>query len=173
MSGSFVVVAGLAVATLLSEDATAIGAGLAVSEGRLPLVVAVAACAIGIYVGDLGLWAAGRVAGSRAFAWRRLAPYRDQVSRAAGWVDRHPAIAILASRFLPGTRLPLYVAAGAEGRRPGAFALWTLVAVSLWTPLLVGGVAVLGARLAAPLDRWLGCGWSMRVLLVLGVFLGL
>lgn len=171
MSGSFVLVAGLALSTLLSEDATAIGAGFAVSEGRLPLGVAVAACGLGIYLGDLGLWAAGRLAGPRAFAWRRLAGFREQACRAAGWVDRHPALAIIGSRFLPGTRLPLYVAAGAEGRRPFAFAVWSLVAVTLWTPLLVGGVAVLGAEIAAPLDRWIGSGWTVRVLLVAGVFL--
>jgi membrane protein DedA with SNARE-associated domain len=173
VSGSFVLVAGLALSTLLSEDATAIGAGFAVSEGRVPLVVAVVACGLGIYIGDLGLWAAGRVVGPRALAWRRLARFRKQASRAASWVDRHPALAIIGSRFLPGTRLPLYVAAGAEGRRPIAFALWSLVAVSLWTPLLVGGVALLGAGVAAPLDRWLGIGWAVRALLVAGVFLGL
>jgi membrane protein DedA with SNARE-associated domain len=173
VSGSFVLVAGLALSTLLSEDATAIGAGFAVSEGRLPMVVAIAACGLGIYLGDLGLWAAGRLAGPRAFAWRRLAGFREQACRAAGWVDRHPALAIIGSRFLPGTRLPLYVAAGAEGRRPLAFAAWSLVAVGLWTPLLVGGVAVLGATVAGPLDRWLGSGWAVRALLVAGVFLGL
>jgi membrane protein DedA with SNARE-associated domain len=173
VSGSIVLVAGLALSTLLSEDATAIGAGVAVSEGRLPLAVAVISCALGIYLGDLGLWAAGRVAGPRAFAWRRLAPLQAQACRAAGWLDRHPALAIIGSRFLPGTRLPLYVAAGAAGRRPIAFAVWSLVAVCLWTPLLVGGVAVLGAGIAGPLDRWLGSGWAVRALLVAGVFLGL
>jgi membrane protein DedA with SNARE-associated domain len=173
VSGGFAVLAGLALATLVSEDATAIGAGLAVGEGRLPLVPAMLACGAGIYVGDLVLWAAGRVAGRRALRWRPVASCREPVDRAAAWLDRRPALAILGSRFLPGTRLPLYVAAGAAGRRPGAFAFWSLVAVSLWTPLLVGGVALLGAGLAAPLDRWLGGGWAARALLVAGVFVAL
>jgi hypothetical protein len=82
------------------------------------------------------------------------------------------ATAILASRFIPGTRLPLHLAAGALGKRPSRYFLWALIAVLIWTPLivlgasssLVAGAAVLmGVRLLqrvrwthlrARLDRW-------------------
>jgi membrane protein DedA with SNARE-associated domain len=144
MPGLLPVLVGIAVSTLVSEDAAVVGAGVAVGDGALDLVPAVAACAVGIYLGDLGLWAAGRVAGRRALAWRRVAACRAVASRAAGWVDSHPAVSLIASRFVPGTRLPLYVAAGAEGTRPFAFAFWSLVAVAIWTPLVVTMAAAVG-----------------------------
>ncbi|MGE0363132.1 MAG: carboxylate--amine ligase [Vicinamibacterales bacterium] len=65
--------------------------------------------------------------------------------------------ALVASRFLPGTRLPLYLAAGALGTRPSVFFGWTAAAVAAWTPLivlgtselLIGGIAlVAGLRVA-------------------------
>ena len=44
----------------------------------------------------------------------------------------------MASRFLPGTRLPAYVAAGVLGTSVVRFALWFGLAGLLWTPALVG-----------------------------------
>jgi hypothetical protein len=85
------------------------------------------------------------------------------------WFDRRGGWAIFASRFLPGTRLPLYLAAGALGRKGGRFALWTALAALLWTPLVVIGSAAFGA--ASPLATRTGSGWlalalSAMVLLV-------
>ena len=65
-------------------------------------------------------------------------------------------MAVLTSRFLPGTRLPMYLAAGIWGRRPVAFAGWSLLAVLLWTPLLVLLTATYGASLTSPLLGQLG-----------------
>ena len=170
MSGLSLLV-GIALATLVSEDATVLAAGLAVGNGTLDWVPAVTACASGIYIGDLGLWLAGRLAGRRALEWPRVAAFREGVRTAAGWMDRHPALALLGSRFVPGTRLPLYVAAGAEGQRPAVFAFWSLIAVLLWTPLIVSTAALLGAGVIDPIQTWLGSGWTARVLLFIGLVL--
>ena len=56
---------GVAAGTLVSEDAAAVGAGIAVRDGHLHLWAAMIACGVGIYVGDLGLWAVGRFGGRR------------------------------------------------------------------------------------------------------------
>jgi len=150
-------------ATLVAEDATAVGVGLSVRDGTLPLLPALLACAAGIFAGDVGLWAAGRLAGRRVLASRlvaRVAPAR--MAALGTWVDRHPATAILASRFTPGMRLPLYVAAGVFGERPSRFLFWMLVAVVVWTPMLVLGTAWAGHGLTGLLERWLGGGWWSR-----------
>ena len=161
---------GLAASTLLSEDAACVAAGLLVQGGRISPLQGVAACAAGIYAGDCLLWAAGRLLPRVGFMRRHL----PHISLVARHVDS--PCAILASRFVPGTRLPLYLAAGAVGRRPVAFFFWTFVAVLLWTPLLVLGTASsivagpalvgfvyatrrvewrrLAARWAARLHRW-------------------
>jgi membrane protein DedA with SNARE-associated domain len=151
MSDAFLLI-GLAASTLLSEDAACIAAGVLIRQGAIGAVEGVAACAAGIYTGDALLWWTGRLLGRhshvRAFhpTWyRAVETYGNAMTR---HVDS--ALALLASRFLPGTRLPMYLAAGAFGRRPRSFFLWTLVAVLLWTPVVVLGTAstVVGGTLA-------------------------
>lgn len=149
--------AGLAFATLLSEDLTSIGAGLLVRAGDLRAVPAVVACTAGVYVGDLGLWAA------LGIPW--LAGRLDTVALetlSARLDARLPAL-VIGSRFLPGSRLPMFVAAGIWGRRPLAFAAWSLAAVLLWTPPLVLLTAWFGPSLANPLVGELGYGFRAVV----------
>lgn len=130
---------GLALGTLASEDLTSISAGLLVRDGAIDLLPAIAACTAGVYLGDLGLWAVGRVAGTRALRWnwvqRRVDP--SVVATIGAQIDRRLGPTVLASRLLPGSRLPFYLAVGISGQRPWAFAAWSLVAVLLWTPALV------------------------------------
>src|SRR4051794_3463206 len=103
----------LAFGTLVSEDLTCISAGLLIQRGSIGPTAAIAACTIGIVAGDLGLWALGRVFGAVSLRWawvgRHLSGQRGQ--ELATWLDRHAGAAIVASRFAPGTRLPLYVMA--------------------------------------------------------------
>lgn len=162
---------GLAASTLLSEDAACVAAGVLIQRGEIPPAAGVAACAIGIYAGDALLWCAGRLLRRFRFSIPGLRLQAEGLQR---FVDSPRAI--LASRFIPGTRLPLYLAAGAIGQRPGSFFFWTFVAVLLWTPLivlgtatsLVAGACILAAvhlarrvewrrawpRVLARLDRW-------------------
>jgi membrane protein DedA with SNARE-associated domain len=138
----------LVLGTLASEDLTCVAAGLLVRTGRLSLSVGLAGCFVGIVAGDLGLWVLGRLAGAA------LLP-RGRLDALAAWLDRRGGAAVLASRFLPGARLPLYLAAGAVGLAPGRFALWTALAALLWVPLIVGAAALLGE----PAARLVGSGW--------------
>jgi membrane protein DedA with SNARE-associated domain len=141
---------GLALATLVSEDLTTIGAAGLVRQGYLEAWPAVAACAAGVYLGDLGLWFLGRLLGRRVLQlpWIRDRVDETALSQAAALLDRRLAGAVLASRFLPGARLPMYLSAGVLGRRPLAFAAWSLVAVLLWTPLLAGAAMIAGTTVA-------------------------
>ena len=147
--------------TFLAEDLTCVAAGLAVARGALTLPAAIAACAAGIWVGDLGLWLVGRVCGARVLSWRRvkehLAP--DVGPRFREWFHAHAPRVILASRLAPGTRLPLYLAAGACRTSFRRFAVWTAVAVSIWTPILVTASLVAGARV----EHWLAVGRGSMV----------
>ncbi len=138
----------VAAATLASEDLACIAAGLLVARGEMPLVESIAACFVGILVGDLLLYAAGRFIGRAALErlpLRKLAS-PDRVRRASQWLERRGPIVILATRLVPGTRLPTYVAAGALRTSFPAFLGWFSLAAALWTPLLVGGTAVAGTE---------------------------
>lgn len=125
--------------TLISEDLTSIGAGLLVRDGQIALVPAIAACVTGVFAGDLGLWLLGRLVGRRLlefpYAKRRLTA--EMLSEISSSLDARLPAAVFASRFLPGSRLPMYVAAGILGTRPAAFIAWSLLAVLVWTPLVV------------------------------------
>jgi hypothetical protein len=66
------------------------------------------------------------------------------VERSSQWFTRKGAVLVFVTRFLPGTRLPTYFAAGMLRARVLPFAFWFLVACALWTPALVGLAAVYG-----------------------------
>lgn len=158
----------LAAATLLSEDLTCIGAGFLVAAGRIGFPSAVIACLVGIYVGDLLLYLAGRHLG-RPIA--RRAPVRwflgpERLEASAAWFARRGPAVIVISRFLPGARLPTYVAAGLLRTPLLTFSLWFLLAAGLWTPVIVGLSAATGAAGQAVLERM---GWTERLLLALGL----
>ena len=146
----------LAVATLVSEDFACIGGGLLASAGKLAFGPVVVACFVGIFVGDLLLVWAGRWAGRRALG---LWPLRRWVSavtveRAERWFARSGGYLILASRFMPGTRLPTYVAAGILRVPWVKFAPWFALACALWTPLLVGAAMLAGQAATVWLAKW-------------------
>lgn len=133
---------GLALGTLVSEDAALAGAGGLARTGTLSPLAAGLAVAMGIWVGDVLLFAAGRLAAHSApiarFVERRWPPTELQslatrLERQAGW-------AILLSRALPGTRVPLYVAAGALRLRIAVFLASSAAAVAVWTAAIVGGM---------------------------------
>ncbi len=129
----------IALATLVSEDLTCVATGLIVAQGRMSYFAGVLGCFLGIFVGDLLLFAAGRILGRPALS---RAPLRwflgeDQVLQASRWLDSRGPIVVMLSRFLPGFRLPTYFAAGMLHTRLRAFGMWFLIAAFLWTPLLV------------------------------------
>jgi membrane protein DedA with SNARE-associated domain len=144
--------------TFASEDLTCISVGLLVREAKVQPLVGLMGCLVGIVVGDFGLWLVGRLVGRRVLKWNWIARRlpAQQVTSMQTWLNDHCGTAVLAARFLPGTRAVLFVAMGALGNRPGSFLWWSLVAACLWTPLLVLGTAALGGVVAAPLASLLG-----------------
>ena len=137
-------------ATFVSEDLTCIGAGLLIARGSLPWTAGVGACLVGLVVGDLLLYAGGRLIGRPV---TRVAPLRwmirqEELERACRWFTERSAALLIGGRFVPGTRLPTYVAAGVVRMPLIPFSAWVVVAAVLWTPLLVGGAALFGAAAA-------------------------
>ncbi len=146
----------LGAATHISEDLTCVAAGLLAAQGILSFAEAVTACFLGIYIGDVLLFLAGRWLGEPAV---RRAPLKwfltpAAVAKAGKLFARRGAMLILLSRFLPGTRAPTYVAAGIAGAPLGKFLLYFALACALWTPLLVGAAKLFGRLLQAHLALW-------------------
>ncbi len=135
--------------TLISEDLTCIGAGLLVARGLIGFWPATLACFLGIFIGDVGLYLAGRVLGRPAI---KRAPLKWIISekdleKSAQWFKvKGPAI-IIATRFLPGSRMPTYFSAGVIRAGFWMFIFYFILAGLVWTPMLVGISKLLGNEL--------------------------
>jgi membrane protein DedA with SNARE-associated domain len=160
-------------ATFASEDLTCIAVGLLIGSNQLDAVVGLSGCFLGIFVGDLGLWLIGYLAGlgllQLSLVGRVLPLQRREGLRR--WLDERGATALVAARFLPGARLPLYLGSGLLGLSLRRFAYWTFLAALLWTPLLVILAALLGAPIVQPAIVLLGPGWPALLLAALTLFL--
>lgn len=139
-------------ASLVSEDLTCIGLGALAGSGAVPLGAAVAAAAFALFVGDLLLYGAGRFASAPLLAGGPLRRVLVRARQAAERPTVGPGV-LIASRFVPGTRLPTYVAAGALRYPFPRFALWLALGVALWAPLLVGSAAAFGELVAPQVER--------------------
>jgi membrane protein DedA with SNARE-associated domain len=159
--------------TFVSEDLACITAGLLIRRGVIGSTAAIAACTLGIFVGDLGLWGLGRLFGRAVLAWSWVAGSlpSDRLRQLRAWLNRHAGQAIVASRFLPGTRLPLYVLAGIIGLPGRVFSSWALVGTLLWTPALVLLTVRLGEAFAARVSSVAGSGWTTDVVLAAAMLL--
>ncbi|MEM9414287.1 MAG: alpha/beta fold hydrolase [Planctomycetota bacterium] len=156
--------------TFILEDPTSIAVGLFIKAGQIDFFLGTFAVLTGIFLGDLGLYMIGFVLGRRALKWKpvaRFVPTR-QVDALGAWFDQKGWKAVLASRFIPGTRLPLYVAAGVTGNKPGRFMLWTFLAVCIWVPVILFSVILLGNAAKSPFQALLDRGgWVAFVAVVL------
>jgi membrane protein DedA with SNARE-associated domain len=130
-------------ATFVSEDLTCIGAGLLVAAGRADWFPAVLACFVGIALGDTGVWLLARAAVNRSWVRRRL-PH-PRLAELSDRFARHGGKVAVAARFLPGTRVPLLLAAGLAGRGGARVLVWSVGAALVWAPLVVLSVALFGA----------------------------
>lgn len=114
---------------------------------------------LGIALGDLGLYGIGALARKvPKISWPRLESFRKQIrdSKRAGLV-------IVASRALPGSRLPIYLAAGYFGYSFSRFVVATLLSVFVWVGVTLG--------FGHALSRiWSGQLWSLIGLFVLTIF---
>jgi membrane protein DedA with SNARE-associated domain len=139
----------IVVATFVSEDLTCVAAGLAAATGNISAYDAIGAAGLGIWIGDLGLYAAGKFIGKPAL---RRAPFKwfihdEDVHASSDWFAQRGSIVILLGRFVPGTRLPTYFAAGLLETGFWSFSAWALLAVAIWAPLLGGGAMLIGRQI--------------------------
>jgi membrane protein DedA with SNARE-associated domain len=122
---------------------------------------------IGIAGGDFGLYWLGRLAREPVLRWRWVDQAR--MGRAEEWFARHGLRAVLLSRFLPGTRLATYLAAGALRVSPAGFLLTAIGGSLVWTFLLLTLAVRLGSTALLQASRWkLPIGLALVALLIAG-----
>ncbi|MGF1482859.1 MAG: alpha/beta fold hydrolase [Opitutales bacterium] len=144
--GLVLLLVALFLGTQITEDLTCIGAGILAARGVVPFFPAVVACFFGIMVGDFLLYMVGRVLGRRAlrhkpFKW--MISERD-IERNARWFRRRGALLIFGSRFVPGSRVPIFFTAGLLRVPIPRFFAYFALAAAIWTPLLAGAAYYAG-----------------------------
>ncbi|MGK0456118.1 MAG: membrane protein DedA with SNARE-associated domain/pimeloyl-ACP methyl ester carboxylesterase, partial [Zhongshania aliphaticivorans] len=136
----------LSLGTLVSEDLTCITAGLLAARGLVPLPFAMTACFLGIWIGDMLLYAIGRYGGGKLLSYW---PFRNMIASTTiestrVWLNRRGGLAVLISRFMPGTRLPLYLTAGLVRMNVFKMMSWLAFAGVLWAFPVVALIAYFG-----------------------------
>jgi membrane protein DedA with SNARE-associated domain len=124
--------------SFVSEDAATISSALSIFGGPISWPLGFAACFAGTWLGDLGLYSLARCLGKPILQSRWVARYADPVAieRCQKKFNERGSLALFASRFVPGTRLPTYLAAGLLSMPVARFAIVTAVAALLW----IGGI---------------------------------
>lgn len=134
------IVVSLFLLTFISEDAACIAAGGLAAQGRLGMATAILVCFAGIVAGDIALYGIGRLTAVGVLKNRVTARVfnSDSFERAGKWLDQKGAMAIFASRFVTGLRLPTYLAAGFFRTGFWRFLAYFVLAATVWTPIAVG-----------------------------------
>lgn len=140
------VAAGIVFLSFLSEDAAAVSSALLVLGGPVAWPVGFVSCFLGIWLGDLGIYSAARWAGSPLLRSRWLAGRisSQTIDRLRGKFSRRATATLFVSRFLPGTRVATYVAAGLFSTSLTLFAAVTGCAVLVWVAAIFGLTKLLG-----------------------------
>ena len=120
--------------TFVYEDGATLLAATLSATGRLDPALGLAAAFVGIWLGDVGLYAMGtsfrrRTARSR---WLRKYLRPESITKAERWFAKRGPLALVMSRTIPGSRLPLYLAAGALRFPWRLFAKITAVCSAVW-----------------------------------------
>jgi membrane protein DedA with SNARE-associated domain len=142
--------------SFVSEDAATISSALSIFGGPLSWPVGFVSCFAGIWIGDLGLYSLARWAGRNRLCSRWLPCFADPttVRRCEQTFSRNSAWALIASRFVPGTRLPTYLVAGFFAMPVRRFALITAIGAFVW----ISGIFLLTRFFGAHALLWFGLG---------------
>jgi len=154
--------AGVFFATFVLEDVATVGAGLLLAAGALSWPAAFTACFLGIWLGDAGLYALARFAGRSWFDRSAFRKHAARVARSESWFAERGVRILIFSRFVPGARLPTFLAAGFLRVPAGRFLLVTGLAAFGWTLIILCLVQAFGERLLG----WLGAYKSAGYLLL-------
>jgi membrane protein DedA with SNARE-associated domain len=132
----------------IQEDAAVIGAATASIMGLAPTSLLVAAILSGLIASDAWKYWVGRLA--RRYAWAHKFAEKPGVSVAGDLVRREFVQTMLTARFVPGTRIPTYVACGFFKANYLKYILVLIGTASLYVAIMftlfhVGG-AVAGER---------------------------
>lgn len=163
----------LGLLTFVQEDVPTVSGALLAAAGNLSWTTSFLGVFLGLWVGDALLYLLARAVGRPllqcSWAQRFLDP--TAVARSEQWFAEKGTWLLLSSRFVPGTRLPTYLAAGFLSLPFGRFLLVTGTAVAVWTAGIFLLAGIFGLDLLNWLKRWNTGGWAVLLLVVASAIL--
>ena len=137
--------------TFFSEDAATLGGATLSAAGQLATPMGLAACFLGIWLGDLGLYGMARYFGRPLLDrnWVRRRVSEDRLARSEAWWKKRGLLVLLVARFVPGLRLPTYLIAGTLAVPFLSFAAVTALMGLVWVPLIFALVRIAGSETVA------------------------
>lgn len=130
--------------TLVFEDVALAGALILVAQQKLSLEAAFLSSFLGIAIGTMALYGIG-IALKKYAGLQKYKYLAEKMNSFEAKKDSHSlTFWILASRAIPGTRVPVYLGAGFLGYPIWRFTWLTILSVTLWVAfILLGGKAIL------------------------------
>ncbi|MEZ5921245.1 MAG: VTT domain-containing protein [Parvularculaceae bacterium] len=147
------VYAGLFLAPFVQEDAAVIAsASLSLAAmGDGPLLFTVTT--LGLIASDLWKYWLGRAA--RTQGWAHKFAEKPSVAKAEALVVKRLGATLMTSRFLPGTRIPLYIASGYFKAPWPRFAFWVSMSAIAYVALIFTLFHAIGAVAGEQAKLWL------------------
>ena len=161
----------LALMTFVQEDVPTFAAALMTAAGSLTWKAGWWGCFLGIWIGDALLYAIARGIGRPLLrhSWVQRWISTTAVEQSEIWFQRKGAWLLVSSRFVPGTRLPTYLAAGFLRLPFWKFMAITGSAVAAWTLTIFFLASWAGDELKSRWTEWNHMGLSL--LLIIGLVL--
>jgi membrane protein DedA with SNARE-associated domain len=139
-------------ATFVLEDATMVAVGVLAADRIVSVPLGLVSLATGIALGDLGLYGIGRL----AITWPRLRSWMEseRLKPIRAWLHSRLYSTVVAARFMPGARLPTYLACGFFAVPFRKFGVPVIFATAIWSTLLFTCSYYFGMYTMALLGFW-------------------
>ncbi|MEZ5895765.1 MAG: hypothetical protein R3C51_05125 [Parvularculaceae bacterium] len=137
----------------LQEDAAVIGAATASIMGLAPTSFLVAAIMCGLVASDAWKYWVGRLA--RRYEWAHKFAEKPGVSVAGDLVRSEFVQTMLTARFVPGTRIPTYIACGFFRAPYGKYILTLMLTASMYVTIMFTLFHLGGAVAGEQAKYWL------------------
>ena len=131
----------------ISEDGATITAATLAASSVLDFRLAFLSAFVGLWGGDLGVYALTRGISPRIMQHRRFARwFRKEKNIKGNPTGRNGQLTLALSRFLPGARLPAYISAGLDRMPVLAFGSITAVSAIAWILLVFATIQLAPSR---------------------------
>lgn len=150
----FILILFLIIISLISEDSACIAGGLLYATGLISFQYAFIGSIAGIVSADLLIYSLGRWMG---YPVLQVAPFKwvmkkQDIIRARDLFNARGAEILIATRFIPGTRLPVYLSAGILKSDFWPFLAYFLASLVVWAPLLIWVTSLIGQPMITYID---------------------